>query len=463
MLTMQPIPSASPDALLVHRLFEARVDRLPDPVLDASAIAIELADESDLPELSRIAEHNFHSSRNYENLPRDVVSHFAERNSAENLRKKLHSGLHKCVVARERASRRPVGFAIFKILNDKCMLGTRVHVVPEFSSLRLGTKMQRFMLDLMRREGFELLYGDLSGEAARGFFKVGFLYVDSFANQAIKGARIDRVVMDVHADSGRALAESAFLRYLSDASPYAIFLEKYGLLVERLFRKIERMHQTGSSNIRQSVFAHVENGLLLIRELRQHLGRHLLAPIRWEDVEMMWLFHDIGEIGMDSDIPSYKKTKLDSLNEERKASRIPNSIHPRELRAKLVDLHDRYGRRKSRAGSASRTEVDREAALCAFVDKLEASLFIGTSGIGEVWKKRAGRWILQRILKKHALGAFLEPAKELACFLDQRGRAYLHGRLAVLLAAYHDRGLISKAFFDERAAAIEAALAGPHW
>jgi hypothetical protein len=322
--------------------------------------------------------------------------------------------------------------------------------------------MRRFTLDLMRREGYELLCGDLSGEARKRFFRAGFLYVDSFANQAIQDARIDRVVMDVHADSGTAMAESAFMRYLSDASPYSIFLEKYGLLVERLFRKIERMHETGSSKIRQSVFAHVENGLLLIRELRQHLGQYLLKPIRWEDVEMMWIFHDIGEIGMDSDIPSYKKTKLDSLNEEKKASMILNSIHPRELRAKLVDLHDRYGRRKSRAGSASRMDVDKEAAICAFVDKLEASIFIGTSGIGEIWKKRAGRCILQPILKKHALGAFIEPAKELGRFLDQRGREYLHGKLAVVLAAYHERGLISKAFFDERAAAIEAALALPH-
>src|ERR1700750_2913947 len=104
----------------------------------------------------------------------------------------------------------------------------------------------------------------------------------------------------------------------------------------------------------------------------------------------MLIFHDIGQIGMGADSPSYKKTKLDSANEEAKAQRILGSIEPRDLRATLLGLYDRYERRTP-ASSAAGT-VDREAVICAFVDKLEASTFIGTSGIGDVWKRRAGRW-----------------------------------------------------------------------
>jgi hypothetical protein len=428
-----------------------------------ATVSIGFAEDRDLSELARIAEHNFHSSNNYKNLHRDVKSRFAKRNSAESLRKKLHSGSHKFVVAREHGNRRAVGFAIFKILNEKCLLGTRMHVAPEFASFNLARKMHQFTLDLMQGEGYELLYGDISGEAQEAMCRTGFLYVDSFANKAIKDARIDRIVMDAHASSRTAIAESVFIRHLSsDSSPYSIFLASYGLLVERLFKKIERMHKTGSSGIRQSVFAHVENGLILIQDLRLNLGKNFLDVIKWEDVETMWIFHDIGEIGLDSDIPSYKKSKLDSLQEEEKTCKILGSINHRGLRMKLVELHARYEQRKLQRSSSCPAGVDKEAAICAFVDKLEASIFIGTSGIGEVWKKKVGRWLFGRILRKHALGAFIAPAKDLCSFLDQGGKEQVHAKLAGVIATYYDRGLISKALFEERMAAIETVLASPN-
>jgi hypothetical protein len=46
----------------------------------------------------------------------------------------------------------------------------------------LATKIHQFALEEMRQEGYELLYGDLSGEAWRVFCRVGFLYVDSYVS-----------------------------------------------------------------------------------------------------------------------------------------------------------------------------------------------------------------------------------------------------------------------------------------
>ncbi|HXB39194.1 MAG TPA: GNAT family N-acetyltransferase, partial [Bacteroidia bacterium] len=387
-------------------------------------------------------------------------SRFAELNSEENLRKKFNSGFHRFVVAKESSSGRPVGFAIFRILNDKCILGTRLHVSREFRSIWLSKKIHQFVLELMRKEGYELLYAEGSGKARVMFCKSGFLYIDSFVNKAIKNARIDRVVTDMHAGAGNAIEESAFVRHLSEPEWYSVFLKQYGLLLERLFGKIERMHKTGSSGVKQSVFSHVENGLLLIQDLNKNLSKNFVEPVKWQDVEMMWVFHDIGEIGMDSDIPSYKKSRADSLNEKQKGNRILNSIQNGELRTKLVDLYERYELRKLRKSNLSRTGIDKEAAICAFADKLEAAVFIGTSGIGKVWKKKTGSWMFQRMLRKHALGAFLKPAKEMSLWMDEDGRKYLYEKLTGIVMTYYENGLISKSFFENRMDAITLATLG---
>lgn len=422
-------------------------------------VSIGHATEGDLPALSRIATRNFQSARNYERLDRTVVAGFAECNSVDNLRKKLHSGRHVLVVARNRAGGEAIAFGIYKKLNPTCMLATRMHASPEFSGLSLARKIHWSMVARMREEGYHLLYADLSGKGQAAMSRaVGFLYVDSFANTIIQNTHIDRVVTDVQASHGTARAESVLLPLLAEpgGSPYARFLDGYGLVAERLLRKVERMHENADSGISQPVLSHVTNGLVLVQDLRERLGRHLLGYVSWPDVETMWIFHDIGEIGMGSDIPSYKKTKLDSANEEAKAQRILGSIEPRDLRATLLDLHGRYERRKVAAPTAG--HVDREAVICAFVDKLEASTFIGTSGIGDVWKRRAGRWIFQRILKRHALGAFLRPARELCGFLDAAGREHVERMLVHVVHMYHDRALISSRFRDQRLAAVRDAV-----
>jgi hypothetical protein len=422
-------------------------------VLPASdRVHIGLAHESDLPELARIAEENFASSKNYEGLERAVTSRYAERNSVENLRLKLESGRHRILVARERATERVVGFAIYKALNETCALATRIHTARDFEGGRLAPMIHRHLVEMLRGDGYELLYGEVSGESLKLFLRGGFLYVDSFKNKAVANARIDRVVMDVHAGVGTARAESAYLPLLSAPEAYSLFLDGYGLLAERLFKKIERMHEAGTSGITQSVFEHVRNGLPLVRELREQIGNAFTHPVAWDDVELMWIFHDLGEIGMDNDIPSYKKSKAHRLDEDKKATRILESVQPAALRAKLVALH---GRHSHKGGP-----VDREAALCVLVDKLEAAVFIGTSGIGQVWKARAGALIFQWLLKRNALGAFVEPLRQLSPFLDASGRSYLQQRLAGILAMYYDGGLISKSFLDERTATVAAALSG---
>ena len=95
-------------------------------------LVVGLGTESDLPELCRIARHNFLASNSYDNLR--VTSRYAERNSVKSLRKKLISGQHTFIVARRRSTGHPVGFAIVKALNERCLLGTRLHVAPEFVS-----------------------------------------------------------------------------------------------------------------------------------------------------------------------------------------------------------------------------------------------------------------------------------------------------------------------------------------
>ena len=193
---------------------------------------------------------------------------------------------------------------------------------PDSRAGRIAPVLHRSLVDRLREHGCELLYGEISSDTLKFFLRAGFLYVDSYANRRVPGARIDRVVQDLHVPSGSALHQSAYLPLLSQESAYGRFVEVYGLLAERLFKKIERMRHTGKSGINQSVFAHVENGLRFIRDLREQPGQTFAATFDWNEVETMWIFHDVGEIGMDRDIPSYKKTKLARREEERKASRI---------------------------------------------------------------------------------------------------------------------------------------------
>jgi hypothetical protein len=175
-----------------------------------------------------------------------------------------------------------------------------------------------------------------------------------------------------------AWSASALLPHLSRDTAYETFLDRYGLLAEQLFRAA-------------GLFARVEAGLRAIGELRERLDGSFLEIVRWDEVELMWLFHGAGDAGLPLD-----------------------ALEPRALRERLVALQARHDDRKSLARDG---EIDTEAALCAFIGKLVSAPAPGTSRIADVWRRIKG-------------GAQLEPEHELALLLDTEGAAYLRRRVA---------------------------------
>ncbi|MBM7074364.1 GNAT family N-acetyltransferase [Shewanella sp. 202IG2-18] len=419
-------------------------------ILSNNLIYTVFATKSDLKELAIIAKENFISDANYSELETETVQGFVDLNSEKNILIKLKSSRHTIIVAKNKDNQKPIGFCIFKIDSNNNFIGTRAHVQHEYRGMNVGKMLFHSAIAYCNKNTqAKIFFADASGKASSVFKENNFLFIGQHPNKRIKKASVYRFAISIN-NSIQPKVASEFLPLLliDEKEYYLLILKEYGLLFEDLFKNIERMHETGNSGISQSVFEHVRNGLLLMNDIRDNIGDCFFRSVNWQEAKTMWIIHDIGEFGMDKDIPNLTKSSEDREKETKKTQITINSIKNIFLMNVLNNLFLRYE-------NIDYGETDLESILVKFVDKFEAAEFIGKCGVAHIWKNKVGVNIFEEILDRFALGLFFKSAEVIFASIDVRGKSWLKIKIIEMLEMYKENCLISQRMFDKKVERVE--------
>uniref|UniRef100_UPI000AE57163 HD domain-containing protein n=1 Tax=Endozoicomonas arenosclerae TaxID=1633495 RepID=UPI000AE57163 len=181
---------------------------------------------------------------------------------------------------------------------------------------------------------------------------------------------------------------------------------------------------------------HIINGLTIIDSYRNEITA---MDVDLELLEVMWVFHDIGEIGMTQDIPSISKSQDDRDDEYKKSIVTLSSILPNKLKKTLIKLYNAYEGKDI-------TTYHKEANLCRWIDKMEAALFIYESGIAKVWQTQLDNQIqFDKILSDYALGNAINKTNELLKLDSNHTHKKAYSQIKKLIIRYQGEKIISEA------------------
>jgi len=213
---------------------------------------------------------------------------------------------------------------------------------------------------------------------------------------------------------------------------YQYLMQDFGLLPEYLYKETHRLGHGNYGEVSQNNLEHVEQGLLLLSRLKLKLKGHWESPLPenfWDDVELAWIIHDIGEWGMNQDTPTYRKNDAeitsDDLDEQERARGSLRKITKRELSEKLVDLFNTFETRIEYDSEGNVARHNLLGCIVRCIDKWEASVFHRESGVIFIRQQKWDQVIYNHHIREDCFQKWITPCKVIAQYLDNEGKRKL--------------------------------------
>lgn len=228
-------------------------------------------------------------------------------------------------------------------------------------------------------------------------------------------------------------------------------LSKYGLLPEQEYANTQRLGANNDSGVRQNNKEHVRDGFGLINQLKRALNGHWTTELPkdfWDNVELGWGLHDIGEWGMKHDITTDLKSDQtlgpDDIEEKIKAQNIIAKLEDGDFEDRCQALYLLFEDRilYNRQGRISSHNLI--GCIIRFIDKWEPLQFNLNSGVSE--HRRLNREDYNSDLKTNAFGKIITPAQIIAQYLDTEGRKKLRQLIESEVQMYKSDGIITDKF-----------------
>lgn len=221
---------------------------------------------------------------------------------------------------------------------------------------------------------------------------------------------------------------------------HTLILQDYRLIPEMMYLKTERYGVDAvNSGIRQSNLEHIVHGLQILENFRREFPS-LFEKVSYDDVQWMWLLHDIGEWGMKQDITTHKKNDLsssaDDKDEQENALGYISQIQDETLQEKSKSLYLQAENRWDFDERGKLSAYSLAGCISRFIDKLEPLGFTLLSDMTKYRYENHGQQIAENDMKNASFGKLLLPARIIYKHLNDEEKVKMKKLINVYLQEY---------------------------